>query len=248
MLIVLQPAFFYNYRDAFKPQWESYGVLEERFTNWKRRSLLDCGIATPLPDDWESLLLQMIPDRQICDVLILRFLHTFNATHTVIDGEVFQAEVDNFFEHKQASSPMWLALLAAVLAMGWQLPVIPLPAGTSTDRGKAHGARLMAFVQSLAFASSKWARRPSLLRFQLLLILIMSDYLSFDWVDGSDVISGLLGLTTRMAFTMGLHRDPKYAKRYSEPEMELRRTVNTSLTITTGHNLLTTFVRSCGER
>lgn len=171
-------------------------------------------------------MLRLVPDRETCDTLVECFLKTFNATHPVVDAEAFQAEVVAFWERRQANSTMWLALFTAVIAMGYQLPIISLPGGAPVPRGKARGRRLMALVQSIIFASSKWARRPSLIRIQLFLLLIFSHMLTLDWVDGSDIISGLLGQARRIAFTAGLHRDPSFAKHHSAPEIELRRKVS----------------------
>ncbi|KAL1303455.1 hypothetical protein AAFC00_006843 [Neodothiora populina] len=170
-------------------------------------------------------MLQVIPDRETCEILIQRFVHTFNATHVIVDGDMFQAEVATFFEQKQAKSSMWLALFIAILAIGWQLPVIPFTSKPPSKRGRAHGRRLISFVQSIAFTSATGTSRPSLIKFQLILIIILSHMLMLDWVDGSDVVSGLLGLANRMAVTMGLHRDSSFARRYSAPEAQMRRSL-----------------------
>lgn len=173
----------------------------------------------------ESEMLRLIPaERQVWDILVRRLSITFNATHPVVDSVVFEAEVEEFWARREIKSTMWLGLFVAILALGYQLPIFSLPEGVK-GRGRAHGRKLTATVRSFIFASPAATKRPDYRCFQLLLLLILSQSLELDWVDGNDVKHGLLSMTSRLAFTMGLHRDPSLANNITASEARLRRMV-----------------------
>lgn len=211
---------------TFADQWAAFGEISKRFKGWRSHNLLHCTLTASVKNDMESEMLRLIPEeREVCDVLARRFLITFNATHPVVDSVVFEAEVEEFWVRREVKSTMWLGLFIAILALGYQLPVIPLPEGVSR-RGRAYGRELTATVRSFIFASPAATKRPDYKCFQLLLLLILSQSLELDWVDGNDVKHGLLSLTSRLAFTMGLHRDPSFANGITATEARLRRMVS----------------------
>lgn len=181
--------------------------------------MLDMVPPNPPSTDLEATIRGMLPDREVCEILILRFLNTANAVHPIVDPDIFRTEVAAFWEEKEAPRTQWLGLFLAVIALGHQLPVIPLPEGFPVAKGRVRGKEMMNFVRSLNFCHltsgrtpSVRARRPCLAHFQTLLITILSESLALDWIDGNDVGSGLLALANRMAFTMGLHRDPGFIR------------------------------------
>lgn len=191
--------------------------------------MLHCASTIQAPTDIDAEMLRLIPDRGTCDVLILRFLNTFNATHPIVSPPVFQAEVEEFWQTRTVKSTIWLGLFTAIISLGYQLPVIPLQ-GALTG-GRLRGGKLMSIVRSLVFTSPAFSRRPDLRCFQLLLVLILSQSLELDWVDGNDAKHGLLALSSRMAFTLGLHRDsriiqdPRMIRSIPDSAAPLRRMV-----------------------
>lgn len=173
----------------------------------------------------EGSMISLLPKRAVCDVLVHRYLVTYNATHPIVDATTFKTEVDEFWSLGKPPSVYWLGLFLAVLALGYQLPVIRFATLDDDKGGRARGRDMMAMVRSLVFALPTPSRRSQTACFQTLVLLIHFKSLDLDWTDGNDSVSGLLGLASRMAFTMGFHRDPSLARGISTTEVQLRRRV-----------------------
>jgi hypothetical protein len=62
-------------------------------------------------------------------------------------------------------------------------------------------------------------------------MVVLNEKLALDWVDGSDMTNGLLGMLLRMALSMGLHRDPEMAADLESGDVQLRRNVSSEFSV-----------------
>lgn len=151
--------------------------------------------------------MRMIPDSETCDVLIERFMKTWNTVHPIVDCCTFESELKEFWENRESKSTAWRVFFLAILSIGYQLPTLSLPRGKTVENGRAQGKTVMHLVENIMFAPRVCSRRPELASFQTLLLIMFSKSLDLDWVDSNDDKSRLLGLANRMVFTLGLHRN-----------------------------------------
>lgn len=177
-------------------------------------------------------MLSLIPAREVCAKLIARFESTCNTVHPVVDSDALQSEVSQFWENRESTTTAWRLFYFSVLAIGYQLPVIALPEGAMVKEGRARGTRMLELVKRILFSPGTSYKRPELATFQTLLLLILSQSLRMDWVDGNDGKSGLLGLASRMAFTLGLHRNCHHVRGVPASIAKARRMVCTDQFIT----------------
>lgn len=217
-------------RNPFAQQWTAYKELAKRFKGLRVKTIMHCTSLASCTDplsNIESALVELIPDREICEVLFERYLLTFHSTHPVIDPQMFKSEMEEFWQQDKRASKYWLGLFVSVLAIGYELPVTPLyvPPGKALKSGRVRGREMLNKAIGLVFASPS-TRKSQLACFQMLLLLVQAHSLDMNWVDGNSYISGLLGLATRMAFAMGFHRDPTMAKGVSNDVAQLRRVVS----------------------
>jgi len=211
-------------RSTFSRQWNAFIELEQIFGRASHQTLLHMVSPDIQPLSPEQDLASLVPEQSVCNVLVERFFLTFNTTHPIVDAHDFSMEMIAFFagEHK---SKMWIVLFLGVLALGFQLPVIAFPKNVKINNDQAQGKALMSTVKNILLTTNLSTYRVRIPILQTIILVILSEKLALDWTDGADSVSGLLGLATRLAFTMGLHRkstmDPVMA-----PELaNLRRKV-----------------------
>jgi len=195
-------------KNQFARQWGAFADLGKLFVAPKHTTLLQLYIPVSTPSTMDQDLLSLVPNQRICDVLVKRFVATFNTTHPIIDPVLFKMDMARFWEDQDSVSKPFLLCFLAILALGYQLPVLPLESGKSIANGQQQGKDLMTIVQNCLFSSSDLGARPTLPVLQALLCVCLSYKLRIDWVDGNDTISGVLGIAARMSSTMGLHRNP----------------------------------------
>lgn len=178
-----------------------------------------------MPDNLRAAVLEMMLESGDCDVLLDRFLLTFNATHPIVDETQMRIEIDEFRASEDSKTMTWLGMYLGILAIGLQLPVMTLGPGRPMALHRVKGKEMMHLVKSLAFNSPATSNRPDLNTFQIMLLLLASNTLDIHYADGNDGKHGLLALTSRMAFALGLHREARYTNLVSAREAELRRMV-----------------------
>jgi len=166
-------------------------------------------------------LASLVPEQSVCNILVERFFLTFNTTHPIVDAQDFTMDMIEFFagEHK---SRIWIVFFLGVLALGFQLPVIAFPKNVRITDGQARGRALMSTVKTVLLTTNLSTHRVRISILQTIMLVILSEKLALDWTDGADSVSGLLGLATRLAFTMGLHRKSTMAP-VMAPELANRR-------------------------
>ncbi|KAF2157045.1 hypothetical protein K461DRAFT_317207 [Myriangium duriaei CBS 260.36] len=170
----------------------------------------------------DTPILNALPGDDECLVLVQRFLDSVNQIFPVVPRASFVRELHQFFADRSAASEAWVALLTAIIAVGYDISIHPLPNGTyNPDRDRLY--QLTRMAQNATFAAAAKTHRPPLTVFQALLAVIIAKRFHFHWIDSNDGLSGLLGVAQRLAFSIGLHRDPRLAKQSFEAEDSLLR-------------------------
>ncbi|KAK9237008.1 hypothetical protein V1525DRAFT_405350 [Lipomyces kononenkoae] len=220
---------FYS-RTSFEDQWQAYLKVRDRYRGWRVSSMVDCVSFTSAQKLSHSELISLVPERSVCNVLVDRFLVTFNKTHPIVDEDTLRDEISSFWDSRPVKSNNWLPYLLAVLSIGLLLPVNSLPEGGRIINGRFQGRKILTAVLQLLFSTPSYFRRPDTRVFQIMLLSILARKLELLEPDGSDAINGLLAITRQMSYSMGLHRDVSNKVGVPTVEYELRR------------NLWTTFI------
>ncbi|KAF2226010.1 hypothetical protein BDZ85DRAFT_247967 [Elsinoe ampelina] len=220
-----------NFSDVFygqaavqlQKQWQRLFDMHAYFGPKSHDTILN--LASAIPGESQQSLLTNIPGDNECRILVNRFLGSINEMVPIVERAVFEEELFLFLQNRDAVTHSWLALLASILALGYVTPVLPLAdGGYALKRDKADDLALLA--QQHAFSASAATHRSPLATIQALLALVVFKLLSFGWSDGNNGIAGMLGLSQRLVFCLGLHRDPNMAmKVMDDREASIRRTI-----------------------
>ncbi len=168
----------------------------------------------------------LLPCETICTVLINRFLSTLNVAYPVVESMAIHEDMEDFWKTREPKYPMWLACVLAVLGIGYQMPVLAFPHNIEVPNGQMMGKNIITKVTQFVYSFSTKLRRPDTVTFQCFLLLIIVQKLYMEHPDGSDAITGLLSIAGKLAFSMGLHRDPGMFPQLQAAEIRLRRKVN----------------------
>lgn len=214
----------FRWRKVFAQQWGACNELKSYFPKWKQTYLTAPFTAVAPVAPTQDDLIALLPSREICDVLISRYMATFHLTHPLLDKDGFLTELANFWKTKVPVSTAWLVLLLAIVSIGYRLPVYP--SQDANDRSfdnDAEGKRILSGVSTTFFSSLQMQRRPNITSFQILILIILAQKLDLPEPDGIDGQSGLLGVASRMSMSMGLHRDPTVCYGIVDKDAETRR-------------------------
>ncbi|KAG8632018.1 hypothetical protein KVT40_001158 [Elsinoe batatas] len=204
-------------------QWQRLLDMHAYFGLKSHDTILN--FASAIPRDAQQSLLASVPGDNECRILVNRFLGSVNEMTPIVERTVFEEELFLFLQDRDAVTQSWLALLVSILALGYVTPVLPLAdGGYALKRDKAD--QLAVLAQQHAFSASAATHRSPLTTLQTLLALVVFKLLSFGWSDGNNGIAGILGLSQRLVFCLGLHRDPTMAiKVLEDREANIRRTI-----------------------
>jgi hypothetical protein len=217
------PARFVHIK-TFEAQWRAYLRLRDQYRGWCLSSLLEWTVAPPLPLSVSNLL-EMLPPQSDCDVLVRRFLDTFNRIYPIVDGDALLREMSDFWQSKTPLSNTWVAYALAVIANGLLVPVHALPDDTEVFQGRVTGRRLMTAAMQFVMSTPLLFRRPDSRVFQTLLLSILSRKLDLSEPDAGDGINGSLAIARQMAFAMGLHRDPSSDTKMTDQVVSTKSTI-----------------------
>lgn len=171
-----------------------------------------CGPSKMSPLD----VLDTIPSRAICDLLIDRFFEVCDPCFPVVHAGAFRQECDDFWVNPTGTELVWVSLFLGVISFALQsyLPenVPPVFRGDPKKTWTLwlEGSEVCAFRGKLTY-------KPSLnnIRSMIIWILAQADVIAKpDWVDTASIS---IATVIRMCQAMGLHRDPKW---FSIPRYE----------------------------
>lgn len=168
-------------------------------------------------------VLDTIPSRSICDILIDRYFEFCEPCFQLIHAPVFQQEYNEFWANPTGTELVWVSLLLGMLTLSLQsyrpesLPAIFRGNARKSWMLWLEGSELCAFLGKLAF-------KPSLNNVRSMIIWIYTQAeissTSF-WLERASIA---IAMVVRMCQSMGLHRDPKWFN-ISPYEAEERRRI-----------------------
>lgn len=170
-----------------------------------------------LPDFKDS-----IPSREASDQLVHLYIKTFKSVFRILHIPTFQEEYSQFWNDPQAAGPGFVVKLVLVMAIGTSF--------YQDNSNDLHNLRSLA--HQWICGASCWLSAPSmksrliLTGLQMHCLLLLARQTSN--IDG-DLIWISAGSVLRMAFNMGLHRDPKYFPHMTVFYSEMRRRLWTTI-------------------
>lgn len=157
-----------------------------------------------------------IPNQEISDQLVHLYLRTFESTFRILHIPTFHKEYSQYWKEPQAANPGFVVKLLLVMAIG-----------TCFYHGDAIDCNtLRSLAHQWIYGASCWLSAPSeksrmnLTGLQVHCLLLLARQTND--IDG-DLIWISAGSTLRLAFNMGLHRDPKYFPHMTIFSAEMRR-------------------------
>ncbi|KAE8378026.1 hypothetical protein BDV26DRAFT_304654 [Aspergillus bertholletiae] len=184
-------------------------------------------LATPRESSVADLV-AALPSRPVADTLVLRCLDSNEPSLIIIHAPTFKQQYSEFWENPSGVSLPWLALLYGVLSCAVYIEHSTNPAVSEF--------RLPDIFQNyrtncaVALAKSNIAV-PGRYKVEAAIM-----YLGIEYLQSNNLKSGismLVGMVSRLAITMGYHRDPRpYQSQISSFEAEMRRRAWLMLLIT----------------
>lgn len=193
-------------------------------------------------------VLDTIPNRQQCDMLLERYFSSFNCIFPIVNMTTFFEEYKAFWADPPTSEISWVALFLAMLCLGLQsygpnsMYIRPSKkSGASPFSGLTEAETNSVFIEPFRdtpelywniwlegaeYCANSWKLnfKPSLVNIRAMLLITLCQHpasFDFDWMDQSWID---IAPIVRIAQTMGMHRDPQWFA-LDEYEREERRRV-----------------------
>ncbi|EPE10459.1 c6 transcription factor [Ophiostoma piceae UAMH 11346] len=152
-----------------------------------------------------SILLEGLPDKTSCEEWIGRYFKGYGRVYDIVDPATLAADIDEAFsclsgarfENATAINSVFLLRILITVALGMQLS---LPY-------RLHGRQLGRLVEDYIHRASH-VQKPCIGSVQVLLQLVLLKTIMSADTDAEHDIMGILGLTSHVVLSMGLHRDP----------------------------------------
>ncbi|KAK6355630.1 hypothetical protein TWF718_000025 [Orbilia javanica] len=201
--------------------------LKKFFKNKHRNNFpFSSGLQAPLT---MSEIPSLLPQRQLAERYIARYLETFEATHPLFHEPAFRRELDSFWQDIASKTPKeacaavgsaWLGTLFMMMFLGcWFMPL-----SQEKERRRDVLDNLLDGAQVCMTASSIRARNTiHIVRAYCMVVLAKQcDALSHS---DSNVVSVTVAMITQIAMMAGIHRDPDHFKDMPSMEKFIRRRV-----------------------
>ncbi|KAJ5589325.1 hypothetical protein N7537_012003 [Penicillium hordei] len=173
----------------FQPTWRTFAEV---------KSLLRVANSVPAGVNGDSKnLLTLLPDRSTCENWMKRFYETYGRIYYVIDQNCLMTELEEIFIASVEVNEVHILKILLVIAIAMQ-----------TDNSyRLRGRLLLQEAESRIHTSTQF-QKPCVGVMQVLLFLIIMKAITASDSDKIYSLTGTIGLTTQMALSMGLHRDP----------------------------------------
>ena len=200
--------------------WKSLLSLSAHFPPKPYDTIVD---AEPQAADFSPSLESFLPSAAECNASVAAYLAVVNEVYPIVDAAAFKTTIRTTLLNPQSVSAPTLGLILAIVAAGSAIRAFSEQQRSALLQ-QCDNLAVIVHTRALTFAVATY--RPTLPVFQTILALVVIKILRFTWRDGNNGISGLLGMASRLSFTMGLHRAAKYAlSPMSADEMSMRRRV-----------------------
>lgn len=182
------------------------GAMLEKSVDFQRtwrtfaevKSLLRAANSVPVGVNGDGKkLLNLLPDRSTCEKWIRRFCETYGRIYHVIDQTYLMTELEKILIACGDANEVHVLKILLVIAIAMQ-----------TDKSeRLHGRLLLHEAESRIHISTQF-QKPCIGVMQALVLLIIMKTVTASDTDKIYSLIGIMGLTTQMALSMGLNRDP----------------------------------------
>ncbi|KAJ5965201.1 uncharacterized protein N7479_005077 [Penicillium vulpinum] len=173
----------------FQPTWRIFAEV---------KSLLRVANSVPAVMNGDhKTLLNLLPDRLTCEKWIRRFCETYGKIYHVIDQNCLMTELEEISIACVNANEVHVLKILLVIAIAMQ-----------TDKlERLHGRLILKEAESRIHTSTRF-QKPCIGVVQALLLLIIMKTITVSDSDKIHSLMGIMGLTTQIVLSMGLHRDP----------------------------------------
>ncbi|KAJ6438538.1 C6 transcription factor [Purpureocillium lavendulum] len=173
------------------------------------------------PGDRDELLAQL-PERHVADRLITRYFSAMSPSQHIVHRPTFTRAYARFWQDPNSASLHWIALLYMVLALGVFFNNFAAPHELSADSPLPVHDRIKQY-RSCAGWALIWGKytQPSFETLSAFLLYVESHFMFNRAAQMNCYV--LSGVSLRLMFKMGLHRDPSRLADISPFEGEMRR-------------------------
>lgn len=199
-------------------------------------------------------VLETVPGREQCDILIDRYFDSINTMFPIVNRTTFDAEYDAFWTDPPSTDMAWMALFLAMLCLGLQSYVtnligVKLPDLDDASQPSATNGRReptleevksvfpeafrenpeqawLIWLEGAEYYVNSWKLnfKPSLTNIRAMFVLMLCQHPSSFDYDWLDQSWIDISIIIRIAQTMGMHRDPQWFS-IDEYEREERRRI-----------------------
>jgi hypothetical protein len=142
-------------------------------------------------------LLNLLPNRSTCEKWIKRFYKTYGRIYHIIDQNCLTTELEEILIASVDANEVHILKMLLVIAIAMQ-----------TDKSERLRGRLILQEAESCIHTSTQFQKPCIGVVQALLLLIIMKTITASDTDSIYNLMGVMGLTTQIALSMGLHRDP----------------------------------------
>ncbi|KAL2695509.1 hypothetical protein AAEP93_003602 [Penicillium crustosum] len=173
----------------FQPMWKTFAEVKSL--------LLVANSVSAVVNGDSRKLLNLLPNRSTCEQWIRRFYETYGRIYPVIEQNCLMAELEEVFVACVDANEVHILKILLIIAISMQ----------TNDSERLRGRLLLQETESRIHTSTQF-QKPCIGVMQVLLLLIIMKNITASDTDKIYSLIGTMGLTTQMALSMGLHRDP----------------------------------------
>lgn len=174
----------------FQPTWRIFAEV---------KSLLRAANSIPagVNGNGNTKLINLLPDRLTCERWIRRYYETYGRIYHVVDQNFLIGQLHGVLIASVNANEVYILKILLIIAIAMQ-----------TDKSeRLRGRLILQEAQSRIYTSPPF-QKPCIGVMQVLVLLIILKTITASDTDSIYGLMGIMGLTTQMALSMGLHRDP----------------------------------------
>ncbi len=142
-------------------------------------------------------LLSLLPAQNVCDTLVDVYFQSFGLLYDFVHRPTFIRRYKSLWSKPHNSHPIFISLVLLVIAVAMLRDTV--------SRSKAK--HITRTVEIFLFGIDA-LRKPRIALFQTLCLLILSRFIGCAETESPDSLWSIMGMTMRMAFATGSHRNP----------------------------------------
>ncbi|EEA25304.1 hypothetical protein TMatcc_006471 [Talaromyces marneffei ATCC 18224] len=173
----------------FQPTWRTFAEV---------KSLLRTANSVPAGVNRDGKkLLNLLPDQLTCEKWIRRFCETYGRIYHVVDQNFLITELEEILNAPVDTNEVHISRTLLIIAIAMQID----------ESERLRGRLILQEVENRIYTSPPF-QKPCIGVMQVLLLLLIMKTITASDTDNIYGLMGIMGLTTQMALSMGLHRDP----------------------------------------